>query len=383
MYVKLKASARLLSLPLLLAVLAAGALSCGGETVDRGTSLSPDAGKDGSGAVTSSPREDAARRAERLEAVDTWFYYLSFDPEKETFARLAASSYDMVVLEPVFTESQNTDFDIAAVVQNLHGAAEPKLVIAYIDIGQAEEWRTYWQDGWRVGDPDWIVGEDPDGWEGNYPVAFWRDEWKSIWLADDGYLQRIIDAGFDGVYLDWVEAYDDENVVREAGGDGVYAAAEMMRWVGEIAAYGREHDPQFIVIAQNAAQLAGDDEYAGFIDAIAQEQVWFDGGADNVPAGDCPLPRTEADIESAAYVAGLSAACRRLHDEFPTSTLHVSSESYIEELGVAQEQGLKVFTVDYAVDPVNVAWVYSTARGLGFVPFVGGRGLSDWVEPVA
>jgi len=32
-------------------------------------------------------------------------------------------------------------------------------------------------------------------------------------------LQGILDAGFDGVYIDWVEAYDDELVANKALAD--------------------------------------------------------------------------------------------------------------------------------------------------------------------
>jgi cysteinyl-tRNA synthetase len=287
----------------------------------------------------------------------------------------------MVVIEPIFTEAENTDFDIAAIVQNLHGATEPKLVLAYIDIGQAEEWRTYWEPGWEIGDPDWIVADDPDGWEGNFPVAYWRDEWQEIWLEEDGYLERLIDAGFDGVYLDWVEAYSDGNVVTAAVRDEVDPREEMVDFVGMIASQGRVKDKEFIVIAQNAAELATDDGYLETIDAIAQEQVWFDGGADNDPPGDCPLPRTEADVESEEYVESLSDECRRVYDEFPGSTLYVSSESYLEHLDYALGRGKTIFTVDYALEPENITWTYRTSRTHGFVPFVGERELAEYIEP--
>lgn len=41
-----------------------------------------------------------------------------------------------------------------------------------------------------------------------------------------------------------------------------------------------------------------------------------------------------------------------------------------------------IFTVDYALDPDNVAWVYETSRGLGFIPFVSNRQLDQYIDPV-
>ncbi|MCP5100816.1 MAG: hypothetical protein GY943_35140, partial [Chloroflexi bacterium] len=289
---------------------------------------------------------------------------------------------DMVVLDFIPSEENNTDYPMAEVVAQLQQANHLKLVIAYIDIGQAENYRTYWQPDWGIGNPEWIISGDPDGWEGNFPVAYWYQAWQDIWLnEEDGYLQAILDAGFDGIYLDWVEAYSDEDVSDFAADTNVNAREAMISWVDEMAEFTRSQSPDFIVIGQNAAELAQSDAYVDVVDAIAQEQVWFDGGADNDPPGDCSLPRTDDDIDSDAYYDSLSAACRRQYDEFPESTLHVSSEEYLRDLALAQSKGLVIFTVDYALEPDNIAWVYETSRSLGFTPFVGNRALDQFVEP--
>jgi cysteinyl-tRNA synthetase len=317
-----------------------------------------------------------------LAEVTHWLYLIDTDLGPESVAQIAASSYDMVVLDDIPSGQGNADYPMAEVVVQLHAAPHSKLVLAYVDIGQAEDYRTYWQPAWRVGDPAWIAGDDPDGWEGNYPVAYWHEAWRTIWLGEDGLLAQILAAGFDGVYLDWVEAYSDENVLALAERDGVDPVGEMVRWVGDIAAFGRARQPGFLVIAQNAAELAVRDDYVALVDAIAQEQTWFDGGADNDPTGDCPLPRTEADIDSKAYRDSLSRACRRTYDRDPDGTLHTSSEAYLHDLILARDKGMLIFTADYCLAPENVAWVYETSRGLGFVPFAGSRALDHYVEPV-
>ncbi|HUT21220.1 MAG TPA: endo alpha-1,4 polygalactosaminidase, partial [Anaerolineae bacterium] len=226
----------------------------------------------------------------RLSEVAHWLYLIDVDLEPDTVEQIASSAYGMVVLDYIPSERENTDYPMAEVVARLHGAPHPKLVLAYVDIGEAEDYRIYWQPGWRVGDPAWIAGDAPDGWEGNYPVAYWDEAWRDIWLAEDGMLDQIVKAGFDGVYLDWVEAYSDEHVVALAEREDVDPVEEMVRWVGDIAAFGCAGRAGFPVIAQIAAELAERDDYLALIDAIAQEQVWFDGGVDNEPPGDCPQP---------------------------------------------------------------------------------------------
>ena len=245
-----------------------------------------------------------------LSGVGHWLYLIDADLSPDTVELIAGSDHDMVVLDFIPSEENSTDYPMADVVQELHASDIPKLVVAYVDIGEAEDYRTYWQNGWGIGDPEWIAGADPDGWDGNFPVAFWHQGWRDIWLGSDGYLQQIVDAGFDGVYLDWIEAYSDENVLRLAEKDGVEAEDEMVSWVGDIANFTRSQRAGFIVIGQNAAELADRDDYLDIIDAMAQEQVWFDGGADNDPPGDCPLPESEDDIDTDEYLESLSPRCR-------------------------------------------------------------------------
>lgn len=320
-------------------------------------------------------------RLERLAKVGSWFYHIGFELEEDKFEQMAKSPYDLLVIEPIFTEAENRDFPIKQAIQTMKAGRPDRLILAYIDIGEAEEWRYYWQEGWKIGAPEWIVADDPDGWEGNFPVAYWHPDWQDIWTGDNGQIEQLIEAGFDGVYLDWIEAYSDDNVIHAAQDDDVDPREEMIDFVEEIADAGRDISPEFIVIAQNAAELADGYRYSRIIDALAQEQVWYDGGADNEPKGDCPLPATQDDIESDAYVDSLSDLCRTQHDDHPDSTLHVSSAGYIYDLKVAQAQGLRVFTVDYAVEAQNIDRARAKSLELGFLPFVGERELDGFWLP--
>lgn len=323
-----------------------------------------------------------------LAGAQSWFYFLSEDLD-DIVDRIVGSSYDLVVIDPIVTMKDARNYDIRAAVEEISaspgGRLDHKVVVAYVDIGQAESYRYYWQEGWRVGSPAWIAGDDPDLWEGNFPVAYWDPAWQAIWFEGVGefppQIETIVASGFDGVYLDWVEAYSDENVGALASAQRKDAVAQMKAFVATIRAEGRALDPDFLVIAQNAAELTRDADYVASIDALAQEQVWFDGSALGEPEGDCPLPPTEEDIESEEYVASLSPGCRRMHDALPESTLHMSSESYLIELEIAQEHGLPVFTVDYALEPENVAFVHREARAHGFIPFASNRPLDRYVEP--
>jgi cysteinyl-tRNA synthetase len=328
------------------------------------------------------PLARPAAQGAGLAGVSRWYYNIDVNLRPETVEQIVSSTYDLVVLDFIPSEQNNTNYPMADVVSRLRNAPHPKRVLAYIDIGQAEDFRTYWESDWRIGDPEWIVGEDPDQWRGNYPVAYWEDDWHEIWLDEpDGYLNQIVAAGFDGVYLDWVEAYSHDPVRAAARRDGVDAHEEMVSWVHDIAEHARAQRPGFLVVGQNAAELVEDDDYVAVVDAIAQEQTWFDGAADDDPPGDCPLPRTRAEVDTEAYRASLPPRCMKIYDN-PGSPLHVSSEEYVGYLTQWRAKGKPVLTVDYAVQPENVAWVYSTSRALGFIPFASNRHLNRFVPPV-
>jgi len=51
------------------------------------------------------------------------------------------------------------------------------------------------------------VAANPN-WEGNFKVQYWNPTWQSIiYGSETSYLKKIINAGFDGVYLDIIDAF--------------------------------------------------------------------------------------------------------------------------------------------------------------------------------
>ncbi len=303
-----------------------------------------------------------------LAAVENWAYQIQ-GLDADAYSALEELPVDLVVIDPLDPDSE--DIDVAEAVKTLRespGATlDHKVVLAYVDIGQAEEHRDYWEDDWEVGDPDWIVGTDPDGWEGNFPVEYWRDEWRTI-MKDT--VEEIARLGVDGIYLDWVEAYDDENAIAAADEAGVDPTEEMVDFVFDLGEWGRAVNGEFLVVAQNAAELGEEEGYLDFVDAVAQEQTFFDGSADpGGREGDCPLPATDDDIGGDAYLASLPDGCEGI------STLEMSSEEYVTMLRVIRDEGVVVLTVDYALDPANIEAAFDAAFAEDFIPYAAPRQL--------
>ncbi|KGO86595.1 hypothetical protein Q765_10245 [Flavobacterium rivuli WB 3.3-2 = DSM 21788] len=119
---------------------------------------------------------------------------------------VTATNYDAVIMDLFLENEQFTAAEIAQLRNKANGGK--RLVICYMSIGEAEDYRYYWQDGWANNRPDWIAAENPD-WPGNYKVKYWNDEWQGIiYKNTDSYLSKITTAGFDGVYLDIIDAFE-------------------------------------------------------------------------------------------------------------------------------------------------------------------------------
>jgi len=297
--------------------------------------------------------------AEMLAAVRTWACQLQRIDEPGAVDALVASPYDLLIVEPTRSSKDLAEFDTAGMVLRLKASTgstgNRKLVIAYVNIGQAEEWRWYWGGDWvaptadAAGTPDFLLTVDPEGWAGDYPVAFWDPRWREIAFSGEGSaLSQVVDDGFDGVFMDWVEAYDDPHVQEAAQAAGLDPFEEMISFIGALRASARARNPEFIVVQNNGTTLSdGRPEAFEVIDAIVHEGVWYRGGAG--VGWDDPVAGDEAT---------------------PTGGEPYTTEWYVTQLQDYQRAGKVVFTLDYARQPEHVVRAYRESRALDFRPFV-------------
>ncbi|MBK7409632.1 MAG: endo alpha-1,4 polygalactosaminidase [Saprospirales bacterium] len=139
------------------------------------------------------------------------FLYLldneAFSSKQAFVQAIANTNYDLLITDLFY--SDGTSFS-ASEVEQLHQKANggKRMVVCYMSIGEAEDYRYYWEPSWKKDRPEWMEKENPN-WEGNYKVQYWHPEWQAIIFGNDGsYLKKILDAGFDGVYLDIIDAFE-------------------------------------------------------------------------------------------------------------------------------------------------------------------------------
>jgi len=137
------------------------------------------------------------------------FLYLinpgEFETREAFLAAMAATDYDLFVVDAFFFDGPLTEDEVTLLKIKANGGR--RLVISYMSIGEAEDYRFYWNPAWSDSPPSWMAAENPD-WEGNYKVRYWEPGWQAILFGSPtSYLDRILDAGFDGVYLDIIDAF--------------------------------------------------------------------------------------------------------------------------------------------------------------------------------
>jgi cysteinyl-tRNA synthetase, unknown class len=282
------------------------------------------------------PAADAAALpspARTLAQAKSWGYQLQrIDPRK-----LADAPYDVLVIDYSRDGSDERALT-AAEVRRLKTKPDGgrRIVLAYLSIGEAETYRYYWNEDWSSQPlaPTWLGGENKK-WRGNHGVLYWDEEWHSlIFKGANSYLDRIIRAGFDGVYLDKIDEYED------ASKDNPDASALMIAFVTALAEHARARKPGFLVVPQNAEELLTDPNYRAVIDGLGKEDLLFGevkGKRPNRPA---------------------------------------RIETHVALLKLLTGDGKPVFAVEYLDAPEDIEHARKVLEDYGFVPHFASRALN-------
>ena len=194
--------------------------------------------------------------------------------------KLNKAQRDWFVLDPHFSEEvlwQASDLKI------IRGNSPKRKIIAYISIGEAENYRPYWKKSWldngkpTSSAPPWLLNENPE-WKGNFVVKYWDKEWQEIILNS---VKQAMAAGFDGVYLDIVDGFEnfekvgtdyDENRINPETKQSY--RRDMIDWVKRIVAQARASKSNAIVIPQNGSALLKQPDFIALISGIGIEDLY-------------------------------------------------------------------------------------------------------------
>jgi cysteinyl-tRNA synthetase, unknown class len=122
-----------------------------------------------------------ARSAQASYAVPNDFVY---QLQNVNLSAIGKTKFDLVVMDYSRDGSDERKFSAEEIEALKTSPGGRKRVLAYMSIGEAEDYRFYWQRSWdadRNGRPDsgapaWLEPSNPE-WPGNYKVRYWDPAW--------------------------------------------------------------------------------------------------------------------------------------------------------------------------------------------------------------
>jgi len=155
------------------------------------------------------PHNANAKDINTVADAENFLYLINsekFSTKRQFIDTVKNTDYDVIIMDLFHFEKAYTSAEIRELKTKRNGGK--RLVICYMSIGEAEDYRYYWSDAWKTGKPAWLA-EENQHWKGNYVVKYWDPDWQKIITGNDGsYQKKILGAGFDGVYLDIIDAFE-------------------------------------------------------------------------------------------------------------------------------------------------------------------------------
>ena len=273
--------------------------------------------------------------SQSLASVGSWAYQLDAIQADKIASN---KTFDLIVMDYSADGTAEKAFSRDEILQIKNSG---KIAVAYISIGEAEEYRFYWKSDWKKNPPAWLGPENPN-WPGNYKVRFWNAEWQKIVFA---YVDTILSRGFDGIYCDIIDAY---YYWREENPEQPLADSLMVQFLASIRQHISEnHSGSFFIIPQNGEAIIEEDHvsdnlrqvYWNTIDGIGVEDVFCPGDADEDNA-------FQPDTDRLVYLQKFVA------------------------------HGKPVFSVEYLRNTDLIGRYVEAARTRHFVPYVSTRNLN-------
>lgn len=180
------------------------------------------------------------------DRVFTWACVYSRQPVRQLMKSMAG----LLVIDP--------DFYDATDLRQLHKGG--RTVIAYLSVGEAESYR------WYSGLPDLrdLAGPENPEWKGNFQVAYADPRWQGVLSS---YTASILAKGFDGLFLDVVDAW-------QTASDTVTARRQMTDLLCGLADQAIRRNPDAILLLQNSHELFEDPRIRQRFAGMTQEGLY-------------------------------------------------------------------------------------------------------------
>lgn len=255
----------------------------------------------------------------------SWGIQLQGYEGNQSLTKIKDSKVDLWVMD-YMVDGKELNSNQVKILRNEH-----KKMISYMSIGEAEEYRFYYPTM-----PKDLKGPSNPDFPNNFTVNYWEPRWQEIFLSKkDGYLKRIMDAGFDGVFMDIIDAF-------ERFPDKDLKAEQMADFIIRISQEAKARNKDFIIILQNGLHirrhLKNPERLIPAIDGVNAESGFFYG-------------TKESDNSYSA------------------------NASLLEDVKFYQDHGKFVLSLEYLRTPSLVEQYFSFSKSHGLIPVAAERNL--------
>lgn len=227
-----------------------------------------------------------------------------------------------------------------------------KTLYSYLSIGEAEDFRPYWDNGgWDDQAPSFVLGENPN-WPGAFRVKFWDPAWQQIVFSR---LDEIVKQGYEGVYFDIVDGYTVQEVIAAYDKPGGNIRTDMENFVIALSQRAKAINPDFKIIPQNGVEL-------------------LNKGTLNTPTS--PLTPNTAYLNA---IDGIGKESTFTDDNTSPVGWGPYDQHYIEN---ALNAGKFVLAIEYPTNTTLQQSVINQMLAAGYVPFIGTRALDGTIPAV-
>ena len=154
------------------------------------------------------PMHENADDVTRLKQVKNFLVLLNpehFKTRESYINALAATNYDLLIVDLYYDDRPLSPEETTRLKRKANGGQ--RLLLSYMSVGEAADYRPYWQSTWKNERPHWLAEPNPE-WPGSYKARYWSQEWHDLlYGSPNAYLDMIMAAGFDGAFLDVMDAW--------------------------------------------------------------------------------------------------------------------------------------------------------------------------------
>lgn len=313
-------------------------------------------------------------------------YGLLYQGANYTKEALSAAPHDLLIIPmgKAMTPGGTEILWSTQEIQDIKNSGDGKLLIGYIDTGRintfSQSWDSTWVDGNGVPKPqhDWLVGRV--GSSNAYAVNYWEPEWETILFNR---LDKLIDQGFNGVFLDDVMDYfvrrgDNPNNIAQAAQEMRDLILSLRKHADEkIDSLPGDKDPEDFLFIVNGAPFLISDGNHGDVDLLTQKD------RDYFNAIDAILAENYFSLNySYAWEKVISEFGSRGIPMLSIDTDLITLQQRIELMKLAVSKGFMPYvTEDMAYNVLNEAFVpgYGDTISDGNDILIGGDGADQLI----